>query len=207
MDQTCCGQIAFNGGFRKEAEAIARRFLDVFATEEYVVVPSGSCATMIKVFYRELFAADPETLERVERLAERTYELSDFIVNVLGVRNTGGSFAGKVTYHDACHLLRELHISEEPRALISGVLGTELVEMTDSETCCGFGGLFSVKYPEISMAILEQKLKSVQASGAGVLVANDCGCLMHIAGAMARQGMPVRAMHLAELLASERERA
>ena len=200
-EQTCCGQVAFNGGFRTEAADVARQFLDVFENEEQIVVPSGSCASMIKVYYRELFADDPDTLERAQAVGEKTRELSDYIVNVVGASDVGAASQGLVTYHDACHLLRELRISEEPRALIGGVRGVELQEMEEPDACCGFGGLFSVKFPEISTAILDEKLQNIAESGAGTVVANDCGCLMHIRGAMERRGMNVRAMHLAELLA------
>jgi L-lactate dehydrogenase complex protein LldE len=200
-DQTCCGQIGFNGGYREEAADIARHFLDVFEDQEHVVVPSGSCAAMIKVYYPELFREDPVTLERAKAVGERTHELTDFIVNVLGVSDVGGSYRGLVTYHDACHLLRELGISQEPRALIDSVDGVELQEMHGADICCGFGGLFSVKFPEISAAILDQKLANIDASGAQTVVANDCGCLMHMRGAMRRRGSGVRPMHIAELLA------
>ena len=202
-EQTCCGQIGFNGGYRTEAADVARHFIDVFEHEEHVVVPSGSCATMIKVYYPELFAGDPVTRERAEAIGARTYELSDFIVNVLGVTDVGASLTGQglVTYHDACHLLRELHISEEPRSLIEAVRGVELQEMAKSDACCGFGGLFSVKFPHISTAILDEKLESIEGSGAQTVVANDCGCLMHMRGAMTRRRMTVRPMHIAELLA------
>ena len=199
--QTCCGQIGFNGGYRAEAADVARHFVDVFENEEHVVVPSGSCGAMIKVYYLDLFADDPEMLERAKAVGERTHELTDFIVNVLGVTDVGGVSSGLVTYHDACHLLRELHISNEPRSLIENVGGIELQEMANSDACCGFGGLFSVKFPEISTAILDEKLANVEDSGAGTLVANDCGCLMHMRGAMRRRGTGVRAMHIAELLA------
>lgn len=200
-DQTCCGQIAFNGGFRSHAADVAKHFLDVFENEEQVIVPSGSCASMIKVYYRELFENDQETLERAQAVSEKTRELSDYIVNVVGTPDVGSEAAGVVTYHDACHLLRELRISQPPRDLINGVQGVELQEMENSEACCGFGGLFSVKFPEISTAILDEKLKTIAESGADTVVANDCGCLMHIRGAMERRGMNVRAMHIAELLA------
>ena len=202
-EQTCCGQVAFNGGFRSDAADVARHFLDVFEGEEQVVVPSGSCASMIKVYYSELFEHEPETLERAQAVGAKTRELSDYIVNVVGVSDVGASSGGLVTYHDACHLLRELRIAKEPRALIEGVDGVELQEMEDSDACCGFGGLFSVKFPEISMAILEEKLKSIEGSGASTVVANDCGCLMHIRGAMERRGMRVEAKHIAELLAED----
>ncbi len=200
-DQTCCGQIAFNGGFRSEAADIAKHFLDVFENEEHVIIPSGSCASMVKVYYKELFEDDPENLERAKAVSEKTRELTDYIVNVVGVSDVGAASSGLVTYHDACHLLRELRISTPPRQLIENVAGVELQEMDESDACCGFGGLFSVKFPHISTAILEQKLKNIESSGADTLVANDCGCLMHIRGAMERQGMRARAVHIAELLA------
>ena len=201
-EQTCCGQIAFNGGFQAEAKEVAERFLDIFDGDGYVVVPSGSCATMMKVYYLELFKDDPVLLERAQRLSERTHELSDFLVNVVETDDVESTFQGSVTYHDACHLLRELHISSEPRDLIEGVQGADLKEMTGADSCCGFGGLFAVKYPDISAAILDEKLQNIEATGADTLVANDCGCLMHIRGAMTRRGMRQRAMHLAEVLAA-----
>ena len=200
-DQTCCGQVAFNGGFQAETREVAERFLDIFDGDGYVVVPSGSCATMIKVYYLEVFKDDPVLLERAQKLSERTHELSEFLVNVVGAEDVGSSFQGTVTYHDACHLLRELHVSSEPRELIDGVAGAELAEMTDSGTCCGFGGLFAVKYPDISAAILDEKLQNIEATGADAVVANDCGCLMNIRGAMNRRGMRQRALHIAEVLA------
>ena len=202
-EQTCCGQIAFNGGYRKEAADVARHFMDVFENERHVVVPSGSCASMIKVYYRELFRDDPDDLERALALGEKTHELTDFIVNVLAVTDVGSLARGLVTYHDSCHLLRELGISAEPRSLIGGVSGVELQEMPNADACCGFGGLFSVKFPEISIAILDEKLDAIRASGADTVVANDCGCLMHMRGAIERRGMSVRAIHIAELLAGE----
>ena len=199
-DQTCCGQPAYNGGFQRDATVVARRFIALFQGVEYVVVPSGSCAAMIKVHYPELFRDDPDMLAKAEELAGRTYELSDFLVNVLQVSETGSSFAGKVTYHESCHLLRDLHVSSEPRALVQGVQGTDLVEMDRCDECCGFGGLFAVRYPHISTAILNEKLQAIEATGADVVVSNDMGCLMHMGGAISRRGMRVRPMHLAELL-------
>ena len=204
-EQTCCGQIAFNGGFQSEAKKIAERFLDIFEGENHVVVPSGSCASMIKVYYLELFKDDPTLLERAQKLSERTHELSEFLVNIAGQQEIETSFNGKVTYHDACHLLRELGVSKEPRELIQSVEGLEFSEMVDSDRCCGFGGLFSVKYPEISEAILNEKLRNIESSGADVVVANDCGCLMHIRGAMSRKGMRQKALHIAQLLSSDNQ--
>jgi len=199
-DQTCCGQPAYNEGFQRDATAVARRLIDLFQDAEYVVVPSGSCAAMIKVHYPKLFHDDPDMLAKAEELAGRTYELSDFLVNVLQITEAGASFAGKATYQESCHLLRELHVSSEPRALVQGVQGTELVEMDQCDECCGFGGLFAVRYPHISAAILNEKLQAVEATGADVVVSSDMGCLMHMGGAISRRGMRVRPMHLAELL-------
>jgi L-lactate dehydrogenase complex protein LldE len=200
--QTCCGQIAFNGGYRRDAAGLARAFVEMFEDAENVVIPSGSCATMVKVFYPDLFADDPEMLPRVEALSSRVHEFSEFIVNVLGVKNIGAKATGRVTYHDACHLLRELGVSGEPRSLIQGT-GVDFVEMENSDTCCGFGGLFAVKYPDISMAILGEKLKNIEATRARTVIANDCGCLMHIGGAMGRDGMKIKPVHIAEFLAGE----
>ena len=201
--QTCCGQPAYNSGFVSRAAPLARRVLDMFSDSEYVVIPSGSCGAMLKVFTPELFRDDPELEARARSLAERTYEFSQFIVNVLGITDVGASFQGKVTYHASCHLLRELGAATESQALIRAVRGVEFVEMDGATACCGFGGTFAVKYPEISGAILEPKLRSIEATGADVLVAADAGCLMHVAGVMSRLGMKTRPMHLAQLLAQE----
>ena len=172
-DQTCCGQIGFNGGYRPEAADVARHFIETFEGYQHIVAPSGSCASMIKVYYAELFADDPEMLGRAKAVGAKTHELTDFIVNVLGVTKVGGTSAGLVTYHAACHLLRELGIAKEPRTLIEGVRGVEIQEMEKSDACCGFGGLFSVKFPEISTAMLDDKLQNVADTGASCVVAND----------------------------------
>jgi L-lactate dehydrogenase complex protein LldE len=201
--QTCCGQPAYNSGFVSRAAPLARRVLDMFSDSEYVVIPSGSCGAMLKVFTPELFRDDPKLEEQARSMAERTYEFSQFIVNVLGITDVGASFQGKVTYHASCHLLRELGAATESQALIRAVRGVEFVEMDGATACCGFGGTFAVKYPEISGAILEPKLRSIEATGADVLVAADAGCLMHMAGVMRRRGMKTRPMHLAQLLAQE----
>lgn len=199
--QTCCGQPAFNTGYREEARAVAARVLDMFGDAEYVVAPSGSCSTMVRIFYPELFEHDPERLHRTESLRARFLELSEFLVRVLGVEDVGASFPHRVAYHDSCHLLRELHIQDEPRRLIRAVCGVELVELQDHQLCCGFGGVFSIKFPEVSVAMGEDKLKAAVEAGAEYLVANDSGCLMHLAGVIHRQGLPIKTMHLAELLA------
>jgi len=199
--QTCCGQPAFNTGYREEAREVAARVLDLFDEAEYVVAPSGSCTTMMRVFYPELFADDPQRLSQVERLRGRLFEFSEFLVKILKVEDVGASFRGRLTYHDSCHLLRELRIESEPRKLIRAVRGVDLVEMQDYQLCCGFGGTFSVKFPEVSVAMGDDKVKAALAAGAEYLVANDSGCLMHLAGVIHRQGLPLRTIHLAELLA------
>jgi L-lactate dehydrogenase complex protein LldE len=204
--QTCCGQPAFNSGYRREARAVAEHFLEVFGREraDFIVAPSGSCTAMARSFYGELFRA-PEDEGWRARLAEvrpRLREFSEFVVRELGVEDVGARFAGRVTYHDACHLLRELGVADEPRRLIRAVRDIEFVEMEAPDTCCGFGGTFSVKYAEISAAILREKLSRIARSGADYVVANDASCLMQIAGGLSRAGSPVKTVHLAELLDS-----
>jgi L-lactate dehydrogenase complex protein LldE len=200
-EQTCCGQPAFNGGFKTEARDLARRFISIFEDSEYIVAPSGSCTSMVRVYYKELFHDDPDWKKRAESLASRTYEFTEFVVNVLGVEDVGAVYQGKVALHQSCHLLRELNVRTEPRRLLNAVKGIEVVELERAEACCGFGGLFSIKYPEISGGILQEKIDSVEKSGADVIVASDAGCLMQIAGGLSRQGMATRTMHIAELLA------
>jgi L-lactate dehydrogenase complex protein LldE len=201
--QTCCGQPAFNTGYRPEARAVAARVLDLYQDSEYVVVPSGSCTSMIRVFYPELFADDPVRQRQAESLRDHVYEFSEFLVKVLGVEDVGASFHGRVAYHDSCHLLRELGIASEPRNLIRAVRGVELVEMDDHRLCCGFGGTFSVKFPEVSVAMGEDKIKAANRVRADYLVANDSGCLMHLAGVIHRESLAMKTMHLAELLAKQ----
>lgn len=201
--QTCCGQPAFNTGYREEARRVAARMLDVFRDAEYVVAPSGSCTTMVRVFYPELFADDPERLRQAEELRGRIYEFSEFLVNVLKVEDVGASFPRRVTYHDSCHLLRELGVEAGPRKLIRAVRGIELVEMEDYKLCCGFGGTFSVKFPEVSVAMGEDKVQAIAATGAEYVVANDSGCLMHLAGVIHRRGLGLKTLHLADLLSKQ----
>lgn len=201
--QTCCGQPAFNTGYTGEAREVAARTLDLFDDAEYVVAPSGSCSTMIRVFYPELFAEDPARLAKARALAARLYEFSEFLVKVLRVEDVGATFPRRVAYHDSCHLLRELGIAEEPRRLLRAVRGLDLVEMQDNKLCCGFGGTFSVKFPEVSAAMGVDKLEAAASAGAEVLTANDSGCLMHLAGLIHRRKLPLRAMHLAEILAQQ----
>lgn len=202
-EQTCCGQPAFNSGFTTEARELAKRFIAIFENSEYVVAPSGSCTSMVRVFYPELFKAEPEWHKRAESLASRTYEFTEFLVNVLGVEDVGASSQGKVALHHSCHLLRELNVKTEPQRLLKTVKGIELVELERSDSCCGFGGLFAVKYPHISGSILQEKIDCIKKSGSDVVVACDVGCLMHIGGGLSRQGETVRTMHIAELMAKE----
>jgi L-lactate dehydrogenase complex protein LldE len=200
-DQTCCGQPAFNAGYRNEAARLARRFLDVFEDAECIVCPSGSCVHMVRHHYRELFAKEPRLLARAERVGAKTFEFTEFLVDVLGVTDVGASWHGDVTYHDSCHLLRGLGVKDQPRALLGKVRGLNLVEMTRSDECCGFGGTFSAKYPEISEALLETKLANIQATGAGAVVGCDMGCLMHMQGMIRRRELPISVHHIAEILA------
>jgi L-lactate dehydrogenase complex protein LldE len=199
VDQTCCGQPAFNSGYHEEAIELAQRFLQVFRGAEYIISPSGSCTTMVKVFYPEILH-DRGLHEALNEVTSRIYEFSDFLVNVLGVRDLGARFPHVVTYHDACHLLRELKVKEAPRELIRHVRDIEFVEMENSETCCGFGGTFSVKFPEISTAMAEDKASAIAQCGAEYVVANDSSCLMQIAGYLSRNHIPAKPLHLAELL-------
>jgi len=202
-NQTCCGQPAFNTGFRSEAQKLAKRFIEIFENSEYVVAPSGSCTSMVRVFYPELFREEPDWRKRAEALSKRTYEFTEFIVRVIGVEDVGASWSGKVALHKSCHLLRELDVRSEPSTLLNKVKGIELVELERADSCCGFGGLFSIKYPHISGGILEDKLETIEKSNAEIVVAGDVGCLMHMGGGLSRQSSVVRTMHIAELLACE----
>lgn len=200
-DQTCCGQPPFNSGDWEAARRIARHQLEVFAGNDPIVALSGSCGAMNKVFYPELFRGQPE--EKLAcQIASRTREFSDFLVHVLKVEDVGACFPARVTFHDGCHGLRELGLKHPPRRLLSHVRGLELVEMSDAETCCGFGGLFAVKFPMISTAMGEVKCEAIAATGADVVVSNDVSCLMQISGMLERQGRRRRCLHLAEVLAS-----
>jgi len=201
--QTCCGMPLFNSGYREDARELAARTVALFAQSEHVVVPSGSCAWMLKTEYPDLLAGDPALRGEAERLAARTWELSQFLVQVLGVTDVDSPFAGRVTYHDSCHLLRGLGESRAPRTLLSRMKGVELVELPGADECCGFGGSFSVRLPEVSAAILEKKLDNVERTGADCLVACDGGCLMQMSGGLSRRQSRVRALHLAQVLAGD----
>jgi L-lactate dehydrogenase complex protein LldE len=200
--QTCCGQPAFNSGYRAEARDVARHFLNVFEPSEYIVVPSGSCTSMIAHHYAELFHKDPATLARVHALEKRIYEFSTFLTDVVKVEDVGARFDDVVTFHDGCHALRELGIKSAPRRLLAHVRGLELREMLPAEECCGFGGTFSVKFDELSGAMARTKIEAIQRTGAKTVVSLDPSCLMQIQGVLSRQAIPIRTMHLAEVLAS-----
>jgi len=199
--QSCCGQPAFNSGDRATTREIAEQVIDAFTPYDYVVAPSGSCAGMLKVHYPELFHEDPNWLPKAEAFADKTFELVSFLVDVLKVDHVDARFAGKVTYHDACSGLRELGVKAQPRKLLAGVDGLALVELKDANVCCGFGGTFCVKYPDISDAIVTKKVDAIAASGATTLLAGDLGCLMNMAGKLQRLKKKVRVRHVAEVLA------
>jgi len=198
----CCGQPAFNEGFRAEAKELARRFLEACEPGTLIVIPSGSCTSMIKIFYRDLLADDPELLAKADAIRPWVFEFSQFLVDVMKVKYVGARFERTVAYHPSCHLMRELGVREQPRALLSAVNGIRIIELRDREECCGFGGLFSVKFPHISGAMLEDKVTRIRESGAEVVVSNDCGCLMQIGGGLHRAGDKVETRHLAQVLAA-----
>ncbi len=200
--QTCCGQPAFNSGYREESREVALHFLDVFRQAEYVVVPSGSCTSMIGHHFEELFQDDRERLAEVHRLRGRTWEFSQFLTEVLQVDDVGARFNRIATYHDSCHALRELKIKGGPRRLLAKVRGLELREMDAAEECCGFGGTFSVKFASLSGAMARTKIDSIVRTGADTVISIDSSCLMQLQGALDRTGTPVRTMHLAQVLAS-----
>ncbi len=209
--QTCCGQAVYNSGYQREARGMAERTLAEFEGSEHVVVPSGSCAAMMRVFYLELFEDDPELLAKAESLSSRVYEFSEFLVDVLGIEEVPatsrqaaepGATAeqGTAVFHPGCHLLREMEVREAPQALLNTVPGLEMKELQNSETCCGFGGSFSVKMPHISEGMLSDKVSSVRESGADTLVSCDMSCLMHIGGALRRSAPEVKIRHIAQVL-------
>jgi L-lactate dehydrogenase complex protein LldE len=199
--QTCCGQPAYNSGDRGHAKAIALRVIATFAGYDFVVAPSGSCAGMIRVHYPEMFADDPVNLPQAQELAARTWELVSFLVDVRGVRQVAAEWPRIAAYHDACSGLRELGVREQPRHLLASVTGLELRELKASEVCCGFGGTFCVKYPDISDKMVGDKADDIAATGAEAVLAGDLGCLLNIAGKLSRQGRPLEARHIAEVLA------
>jgi L-lactate dehydrogenase complex protein LldE len=200
-EQTCCGQPAFNAGFRDEARDVCAKFLKDFTGHDYVVAPSASCVGFVRNYYSALF--DNSSLHNeVKDLQKRTFEFSDFLVNVLGVEDIGATFYGKAAYHDSCAALRECKIKEEPRKLLSHVRGLELLEMKDVETCCGFGGSFAVKFEPISVAMADQKVNNALQTGADYIISTDLSCLMHLDGFIRHKGYPIKTMHIADVLAN-----
>jgi len=201
--QTCCGQPAYNSGDKADAAALARQTIAAFAGFDYVVAPSGSCAGMLKLHYPSLLADDPEWSGKAKEFAERVHELISFLVDVRGMEMVQAEFHGRVTYHDSCSGLRELGVKEQPRRLLGSVRGLKLEEMSDPEVCCGFGGTFAVKYPDISNAMVEKKTSNIAAAEPDLVLAGDLGCLLNMAGKLKREGRKVQVRHVAEVLAGE----
>jgi L-lactate dehydrogenase complex protein LldE len=200
-NQTCCGQAAYNAGFQGEAKDVCSKFVKDFNNADYVVSPSASCTGFIRNYYPKIF--DNSSVHNdVKKLAERSFELSEFLVNVLQVDDLGAVFNGKATYHDSCAALRECKIKKEPRLLLNKVKGLELIEMKDVETCCGFGGSFAVKFDAISIAMADQKISNATATGAEYIISTDMSCLMHVGGRISNVGSNLKVVHLAEVLAS-----
>ena len=203
-DQTCCGQPPFNAGLRAEARPIVEHTIRVFeSTKGDIVVPSGSCAHMIKHGYPELFADDPLWLPRAQAVGNRVYEFTEYLVDKLGVTDLGATWNGALTYHPSCHALRGMNITYQPRALLEKVKGVTLVELPEAESCCGFGGIFSVEHPELSAEWLKRKIGNFETTEAPTMVVTESGCLMHIAGGLHRQKKKQRIVHIAEVLNSK----
>jgi len=200
-EQTCCGQPAINAGYRREAQKAAKHFIRVFEKDEKVVSPSGSCVCMVKYHYPELFEDEPEWLRRAEELGRRVYEFSQYLMDVLKIEDVGASFEGKVAYHESCHILRGLGVSQQPKKLIAAVKGTQLVPLNAAESCCGFGGEFANNYPDISASMVKEKVEDYLASGADLLLLCEPGCLLNIGGYLSRNHPGKKVMHLASFLA------
>ena len=203
--QTCCGQPAYNSGDRATTRALLDSYLEAFAGYDYVVVPSGSCGGMLREHMPHLFDDDPNLRARADALAAKTYELVSFLTDVRGLTSTQAAYAGTVTYHDSCAGLRELGVKAQPRALLGQVAGLTLAEMAEPEVCCGFGGTFCVKYPDISTRMVSDKARDIAATGADTLLAGDMGCLLNMAGRLHREGSPIKVRHIAEVLAGMTE--
>ena len=200
-NQTCCGQPAFNAGFCNESRAVAQKFLNDFDIADFIVAPSASCVGFVRNYYPDLFTNSVHQ-NKIRNLGKRTFEFSEFLIDILKMEDFGASFFGKITYHDSCAALRECKIKEGPRRLLRNVKGLELVEMNDVETCCGFGGTFSVKFEGISTAMAEQKLTNIIATGADFVVSTDCSCLMQLGGIIKNKNLPIETLHIADILAS-----
>ncbi|HEX5025858.1 MAG TPA: (Fe-S)-binding protein [Agriterribacter sp.] len=200
-NQTCCGQPAFNAGFWDDAREVCSKFLKDFSNADYIIAPSASCTGFVKNYYPRLF--DNSSMHNeVKEIGKKSFEFSSFIIDVLKVEDVGATLQGKATYHDSCAALRELHIKSAPRTLLNRVKGLELVEMDDTETCCGFGGTFAVKFEAISVAMADQKLTHANNTGADMVISTDMSCLMHIDGVIRHRGLPIQTMHIADVLAS-----
>lgn len=199
-EQTCCGQPAFNAGFREESKTVCSKFIDDFKGKDYIVAPSASCVGFVRNYYSTLFTKDSAYVYGAQKLQSRIYELSDFLVNVLQFTDFGASFSAKAAYHDSCAALRECKLKDEPRILLSHVQGLELVEIKDNETCCGFGGTFATKFDDISCAMADQKLDNALNTGASYLISTDQSCLMHLTGYGEKNGKFIKTMHLADVL-------
>lgn len=205
LTQTCCGQPAYNSGYREEAREVAKQLIRAFEGSTYVVTPSGSCAAMIRCEYPRLFAGDPVWRPRAEALAAKTYEFSEFLVRVLGVEDPGVTFPARATVHASCHMTRGLGVSEEPMCLLKRVKGLELRPLPNREDCCGFGGTFAVKMADISAAMADEKIDHIEETEADVLIGSDMGCLWHLGGRLSRRGKPLRVLHVAQILDGGRE--
>ncbi len=202
-EQTCCGQVSFNTGYHAETIPLAKHFFDVFEHADAIVSPSGSCVATVRHAYLQLFADDPTLYARAQATAARTFELSEFLVDVLKVRDVQAEWRGRITYHDACHANRILGVHSQPRQLLRAVRGLEIVEMQRSDWCCGFGGTFAVKMPEVSVAIADHKEHQVQATGVDTVVTSDAACMMHMAGYFRRTNPSLKVMHFAQILAAK----
>jgi len=200
-NQTCCGQPAFNAGFWGESKEVCSKFMTDFADVDYIVAPSASCIGFVRNYYPKLFDTAANHKEIVQ-LGKKSYELTDFLVNVLQIEDTGATFNGKVTYHDSCAALRECGLKNEPRKLLQNVKGLELVEMNDNETCCGFGGTFAVKFEPISIAMADQKISNATTTNAEYIVSTDMSCLMHIDGRLKNKQSNIQVVHIADILAN-----
>jgi len=204
--QTCCGQPGYNSGDRKSARALAEKVLEEFEGYDFLVAPSGSCGGMIRTHYPDLFSGEPALAARIDRLTAKTYELTDFLVNVAKLRQVPGTFDGSVTYHDSCSGLREMGVKTQPRELLAKVPGLTLKEMRDNETCCGFGGTFVLKMDEISARMVEDKCRHIEANGASAVVLGDLGCMLNIEGRLRKRGdSTTQVLHVAEVLAGKDE--
>jgi len=202
LDQTCCGQPAFNTGYWDDAVPVAEHFLDVFGKYDHIVSPSGSCVTMVRHFYERLFPENHPRTGEAHDVAKKTHELCEFLVGTLETEDVGAAFGATVTYHDACHALRELHVKDQPRRLLQNVSGLTLIEMENPENCCGFGGTFSAKHEPVSTSMGREKLDGAVGSGADYVVTTDSSCLLHLHGLVEARNIPIRCLHIAEILAS-----